>query len=119
MLQQTRSLRLHQLGNHVAKDGSHSIEALVGGADVVETVVIEEDLLDNEDGDGLAKFGAGLHDAQAERDDFGGEQEVDDFRRVVLDKSADDTETGQAQVFERSRLGRSVEEWVQEQRDVR
>ena len=41
MLQQTRSLGLDQLGNHVTKDGSDSIESLVGGADVVKAVVIE------------------------------------------------------------------------------
>ncbi len=54
MLEQPSRLLLDELGDHVAQDGAHGVEALVGGADVVQTVVVEQDLLDDEDGDGLA-----------------------------------------------------------------
>jgi hypothetical protein len=101
MLQQPGSLLLHQLSDHVAEDRTHSIKALVGGADVVEAVVVEQDLLDDKDGYRLAELGARLHDAQAQRDDLGGEEEVDDLSRVILDKGADDPERGKAEILER------------------
>jgi hypothetical protein len=65
MLEQTSRLLLHKLGHHVAQDGSDGKEALVGGANVVEAAVIEEDLLHNKDGDGLAQLGTRLHDPKA------------------------------------------------------
>jgi hypothetical protein len=42
-------------------------------------MIIEKDLLNDEYGHGLAELGAGLHDSEAERDNFGGEEEVDDI----------------------------------------
>lgn len=79
MLQEPSSLLLHQLSNHVAENRTHSIEALVRGADVVQAVVVEQDLLDDEDGHGLAELGTRLHDAEAQRDNLGGEEKVNDF----------------------------------------
>lgn len=90
VLQQSRSLLLHQLAHHVGKDGAHCVEPLVSSADIVQAVVIQQDLLDNEYCNCLAELGACLHDAQAERNDLGGQQKVDDFRRVILDKSPND-----------------------------
>ena len=119
MLQQSGGLLLNELGHHVAQDGPDCVESLVGGADVVQAVVVQQDLLDNEDGNGLAELRAGLHDAEAQGDDLGGQQEVDDLGRVVLDQSADHTQGSEAEVFEGSRLGGRVEEWVEEKRDVR
>ena len=100
MLEQAHRLGLDELGNHIAQDGADGVEALVGGADVVEAVVVEEDLLHDEDGDRLAKLGASLHDAQAQRDDLGRQEKVDHLGRVVLDKGADDAQARQAQVLE-------------------
>lgn len=119
MLQQTCGLLLHELADHVTKYGADSIEALIGRADVVETVVIEQDLLNNEDGDRLGQLGACLHDPQTERDYLGGQEEVDDLGRVVFDESTDDAEAGQAQVLEGTRLGRGVEEGIEIEGDVR
>lgn len=56
MLEQPCSLRLDELGNHVAENGANGVEPLIGGADVVEAVVVEQNLLHNKDGDSLAKF---------------------------------------------------------------
>ena len=119
MLEQPRSLLLHQLGNHVAQDGADGVEALVGGADVVEAVVVEQDLLDDEDGDGFAELRPRLHDAEAEGDDLGGEEEVYDFGRVVLNQGPDHSERRQAEVLEGTRLRRRVEEWIEVEGDVR
>lgn len=79
MLQQPGRLLLDQLAHHVAKDGADSVESLIGGADVVQAIVVKQDLLHNEDGDSLTELRARLHDAQTERDDLGGQQEVDDL----------------------------------------
>jgi hypothetical protein len=63
MLEQADRLLLHQLGDHVAQNRAYGIEPLVGVADVGKTHVVEQDLLYDEDGDGLAELRAGLHDA--------------------------------------------------------
>ena len=75
--------------------------------------------MNDEDGYCLAEFRASLHDTQAKRDDLSCEEEVDNFTRVVLHKSANDTERCKTQVFERPRLGSCVEERVKEEWDVR
>lgn len=119
MLEQTSRLLLHQLGDHVAKHCTHSIETLVRGADVVETVVVQQDLLDDKDGNGLGQLGACLHNSQTEGDNFGSQEKVDDLGRVVLNQGADDSKTSKAKVLEWARLGRRVEEWVEIQRNMR
>jgi hypothetical protein len=91
VLQQTDSLLLDELIDHVAKNCADSIKALVGLTDVRQANIIKQDLLHDKNCNGLAEFGAGLHDTKTERDDFGRQEEVDDLGRVVLDKRADDT----------------------------
>lgn len=118
MLQQPGSLLLDQLAYHVTEDGADGVEPLIGGADVVQAIVVKKDLLHNEDGDGLAELRARLHDAQTERNDLGGQQEVDDLGGVILDKGANDTEAGQAEVFEGARLRRRVQEGIEIERNV-
>lgn len=118
MLQQSDGLALLQLHNHITQYGAHSVEALIGLADIVETHIIEEYLLHNEDGDSLAEFRASLHDSQAEWDNLGGEEKVDDIGGVVLDKGANDAKRGETEVFEGSGLRGCVKEWVEEERDV-
>lgn len=53
MLQQPDRLHLDKSANHVAQDCANSVETLVGGADVAQAGVIQEDLLHDEYGDGL------------------------------------------------------------------
>lgn len=79
MLQQAHGLLLHELVHHVTQHSAHGVEALVGLADIGKAGVIEKNLLYNEDSYSLAKLGARLHDAQAQRDNLGSEKEVDDF----------------------------------------
>lgn len=79
VLQQAHGLLLDELVNHVAQHSANRVEALVGLADVGKASVIKKYLLNNEDSDGLAKLGARLHDAQAQRDDLRSEQEVDNL----------------------------------------
>lgn len=119
MLEQAHSLLLDKLVDHVAEYRANSIEALVRLADVRKTNVIQEDLLYDEDRNGLAELGTRLHDAQAERYDFGGQEEVDDFGRIVLYECADNAERCQAKILERSRLGCRVQEGIEEEWNVR
>jgi len=84
MLQQPDSLGIDELGDHVAQDRADRVESLVGVADVSQPCLVEEDLLDDEDRHRLGELRAGLHDTEAERNDFGGQQEVNDGRVVIL-----------------------------------
>jgi hypothetical protein len=102
MLQQADSLLFHELVDHVAKDGTDSVEAFVGLANVRQANVIKQNLLDNEDCDSLAELRASLHDTKAERDDLGCQEEVDDLGGVILDKRADDTKRSKAKILERT-----------------
>lgn len=119
MLQQPDGLLVHQLRHHVGQHGANSVEALVGLADILQPHVIKQNLLDNEDGDGLAKFTARLHNTEAQRDDLSREEEVDNIAAVVLDQSADDAKGRQAEILERSALRGGVEEGIQEEGNVR
>lgn len=119
MLQQPSRLLFHQLSDHVAQDSTDGVEPLVRRADVVETVVVEQYLLHDENGDRLAKLRPRLHDPQAQRDDLCRQEKVDHLGRVILDQGADNTEGGQTEIFEWARLGCRVEERVKEERDVR
>jgi hypothetical protein len=100
MLEQANSLLLDELVDHVAENCADSVEALVSLADVCQTNIVKEDLLDDENGNGLGEFGSSLHNAEAKRDDLGCKEEVDDLAGVVLDKGANHTERGQTKVFE-------------------
>jgi hypothetical protein len=119
MLEEPSRLLLDQLANHVAQNRADRIEPLIRRAYIIETVVVKQYLLNNEDGDGLAELRAGLHNPQTQRNDLGRQQEVDHLGRVVLDERTDNSQRGQAQVFEGAGLGCRVEEGVEEERDVR
>lgn len=118
MLEKSSCLRLNELSHHVAQDGTNCIETLVGGAYVVEPIVVEQDFLNDENSNSLAKFRAGLHDTQAEWDNLCCKEKVDDFGGIIFDQCTNDTETGQAEIFEGSRLGGGVEKGVEKQGDV-
>lgn len=78
MLQKPDCLRIDQIVHHRTQDGAHGIESLVCLTDVRQAEIIEQDLLNDEDGDCFGEFRSGLHDAETERDDLGREEEVDD-----------------------------------------
>ena len=95
------------------------LEPVVGLADVEEARVVQEDLLHDEGGDGLAQLGAVVHDPQAEWDDLGGQEEVDHLPLVGLDQGADHPEGGEPQVLEGSGLTLRFEEGVEIEGDLR
>ena len=118
VLQQPLAGLLAQLYHHLAQDHGHVGEPVVGLADVVEAGLVQEDLLEDEGGHGLAQLGAALHDPQAERDDLRGQEEVDHLLFVRLNQGADDAERGETEVLEGSGLADGVEEGVEVEGDV-
>lgn len=90
----------HKLTNHVTKDGANGVESFVSSTNVVQTTVVEENLLNDEDGNCLAQFRAGLHYPETEGNDLRRQEEVDDLGGVVLDKCSDNAQGSQPQVFE-------------------
>lgn len=119
MFEEPSGLLLDELRNHIAEDGADSVEALISGTDVVKTIVIEQNLLDDENSNRLAELRPGLHDSKAEGNDLGREEEVDDLGRIVFDKRTDDPQRSKPEVFKRARLRRRVQERVEEEGDVR
>lgn len=119
MLEQACSLLLDELADHITEHSADGIEALVRSADVIKAIIVEEYLLDDEDGNRLGQFRACLHDPQAQRNYLGGQEEVDHLGRVVLDESADDAKAGEAQIFKGARLGGGIEEGVEIEGNVR
>lgn len=109
---------LDELCHHVAQDGSYGIEPFVSSTNICEANIVEEDFLYNEDGHGLAEFRPGLHDPEAERNDLRGQEEIDHIGRVILHQSTDHAQGGKTEILKRARLGGSVQEGVQEKRDV-
>jgi hypothetical protein len=84
MLKEADGLLFDKLIDHVAQNCANCVEALVCLTDVGQADVIKQYFLNDEDGNGLAEFGTRLHNAKAEGDDLGGEEEVDHFGRVIL-----------------------------------
>jgi hypothetical protein len=56
VLQQPYGLLVNQLSNHVTQYGTDGVKALVGLADILQTHVVKQDLLDDEDSDRLAEL---------------------------------------------------------------
>jgi len=118
MFEQADSLLLHKLVHHVAEHRTHCVEPLIRLANIRQPDIIQENLLDNEDGDRLAELRTRLHDPKAKRNDLSGEKEVDDLGRIILDQRTDDAKGSQAEVLEWTRLRRRVEERIKEERNV-
>lgn len=66
---------------------------------IIQAHLIEQDFLNNKNGDCLGELGAMLHDSQTQRNNFGSKEEVDHLHIVCrsgrfipcwLDKSAND-----------------------------
>lgn len=77
VFEQAHRLTVDDLRHHVVEHSANGVEALIRLADVGKTHVVQQDFLDNEDGDSLAQLAACLHDAQAKRDDLSREQKGD------------------------------------------
>lgn len=137
MLEKTDGLSFDKANDHIAQDRTHGVESLICGADVPQTSVVEQNLLDDEDRNRLGELTAGLHNTEAEWNDLGRQEERNRRGRIVvvtgsstgvhgnagrwliLDQGSNDTQRCKAEIFERTRLGSSVEERIEEQWNVR
>lgn len=54
MFEQAHGLLIHELGHHIRQYRTNRVESFVGLANILQAHVVKEDLLDDEDGDGLA-----------------------------------------------------------------
>ena len=84
VFQQPDSLSLHQLVHHIAQHSPHGVEPFIRMADIRQTRLVQQDLLNDEDRNGFRKFRTSLHDPQAKWDYLRREQEVNHGRVVVL-----------------------------------
>lgn len=82
VFEESDRLGFDELVDHVAEDGTDGEKAFVSVTDIGEPGLVEEDLLHDEDRDGLREFRAGFHDAEAEGDDLCRKEKVD--HRVVI-----------------------------------
>jgi hypothetical protein len=113
MLEKTDGLLLDQLADHVTKHRSNSVETLVSLADVGEASIVKEDFLDDEDGNGLAEFGAGFHDAEAQWDNFGCKKKVDNLGRIIFHQCSDDAEGRETKILKWARFRGGIEKWIE------
>ena len=84
MLEQSHCLTFDKLIHHVTQHRPDCVEPLVSLADVCEAEIVEQNLLDDEDGHRFGELRAGLHNPETEGADLGREEEVDDVRVVIL-----------------------------------
>ena len=114
MLQQPRR-GLDQLAfYHVVEHGAHGEEPLCRHAQIGQTVVVHQYLLDDEGCNSLGKVGPSFHDAEAQRDDLRLQQERDHLAVIDFNQGANHAKRGQPEVLEGAPLADCVQEGVQE-----
>lgn len=109
MLEEANGLSVCEIVDHDSQNIDDGVEALIGMANICQTDLVQQDFLDDENGDRLGELCAVLHNPQTEGDNFCSEEEVDDlgiicrvdgFIACRLDECADDTQGGQTEIFE-------------------
>ena len=93
-------------------------EPIICLANIIQSCLIKQDFLQNESGHCLWQLRASLHDAQAQRNNFCCQQEINDLLLICLDQCPNHTQAGQSEIFEGARLWNRVKERVQVQRNV-
>ena len=91
MLQEARRWLQQLIFHHVVKDSAHCKKTFRRHAQVRQSIIVHQDLLDDEGRHCLGQVGAALHYSEAKWDDFCLEQEGDDLWVVNLDESADNS----------------------------
>ena len=91
VFQQPCRLLLNELRNHIAEYRANSVETLICSANVIQSMIIQEDLLDDKDGNGLAELRACLHNSKAEGNNLRCKEKIDNVRRIILHQRPDNT----------------------------
>ena len=105
--------------DHVVENRGNGKESLGCLAKVRKAIVVEKNLLNNKGGNCLTQLRATFHDAKAERNYLRLKKEADYLGVVNFHECADDAERGEPEVLEAAAFADRVEEWVQEERDMR
>lgn len=116
VLEESDRLRLDELVDHVTKDGADGKEALVGVTDIREPGFVKKNLLHDKDCNRLGEFRTGLHDAETEGDDLGGEKEVYHCVVVILLRREDE---GEGRSRRDCKMGHTLTRAPMTPRDVR
>lgn len=77
VFEKAHGMGMRQIIDHQTKNVNDGMEAFIGMTNIGQSDLIQEDFLHDENGDGLGEFRAVLHNAQAKRNNLGGEKEVD------------------------------------------
>ena len=74
--------------DHIVEDSADGEKSLCRHAKVIQSIIVEQDLLDNEGSDSLRQICAPLHDPQTKRNDLCLQEEVDDRWIINFDKGS-------------------------------
>lgn len=101
MLQQADRLLNLELRDHIRQNCSNCIKALVSLTNIVQTHVIQENLLNDKNCNlnkkrdyCFRKFTASFHNSKAERYNLSRQEEVDYFAIVILNQCSYNSKTG-------------------------
>ena len=103
---------------YAVEHGRHCKKAFYGGADVAESLLVAQDLLDDEGSHCFRQRLPVLHDSQAQRHDLGLHQEGDRVGVALLHQCTYHPQGSHSQVLEDLAFGGGVEEGVEEEGDV-
>ena len=81
----------HIIQNTTNLSKAYSMQSIKGLAQVIESIFIIQDLLNNESRDSLAQLAASVHDPQAQRNDFSVDQKIYDFWVVSFNQGANNS----------------------------
>ena len=82
----------HNVIKHTANlNNPYRVQSIKSLAQVIQSVLIIQNLLDNKSRDSLAELAASVHDPQAQRNDFSVDQKVDHFWIICLDQSSNNS----------------------------
>ncbi len=109
---------LQLVHHHVVEDCAHCVEALCSLAQVVQSLFVQKDLLDDEGGHCLRKLGPSLHNPQAQGDDLCLQQETNHIVVIHLNQGSNHTQRGESQVFKGPSFAYCVQKRIQKEWDM-
>ena len=119
VLEQSRRWLFVEDAHHLRQAIGYGHEPLRRCTDVVQTDIIEQNLLQDEGGDRLGQLRSRLHRPKAQRNELGRQQKVNHMRIIDLDERSHDSQTGEAEVFEgTTRIG-GVEKGIDVEDEMR
>lgn len=100
--------------DNLAEDIGHQLKAVGDAANECQSRVVRQDLLKDEDCEGLREIEANVHDTEAQEDQLSVQEEVDHVGIIRLDEGSNHTQAGQTQQLERILFRYRVEDGEEE-----